>query len=412
MVGLVYQIKTARQQESSKSSYGTGLVLDRCGILMTNYHVISQAVMEPKLNQLFLVRGTENLPLEILAVSSAHDLAVVRAPVRFERALTWAPQMPRVGDATYSIGIPLDLNLSIVRGVFNDVIPEGPYGRVHLSTPINAGMSGGPTVDVAAQLIGVNVSRAVGAQNISFAVPQNFARKLWTSLGPRPCEAPAISAEGANQAIGRELDSVQKRLTEDLFKTQREKPDHRFGAWAVLPVPDYIDCWSRKEEDEKKRHATVRENCDMKESLYIDEGLDSGALSAERIIIERHRLNGLQFLRLVNRHIAQNSLLGDGGFAFAGKSGGRRPFGLSSCGERNVTSQSGAPIRVGLCVREMVRWPGFFDASVQLVTDVRHDQVAVQRLTFRGFRRDSIERVVSFATEGFRRPPASESRGP
>jgi S1-C subfamily serine protease len=169
---LVFQVKSSISEHASRASYGSAFVIGRNGILATNYHVVSQVVQEPKKYQLYLMDGPLSARAEILAIDVVHDLAVIHVQREFPRALDILGDAgPRQGEHVYSIGMPEDLNMAIIEGNFNGRLEFPPYESLHLSSPINHGMSGGPTVDRSGRVIGVNVAFLNEAQNISFAVP-------------------------------------------------------------------------------------------------------------------------------------------------------------------------------------------------------------------------------------------------
>lgn len=74
--------------------------------------------------------------------------------------------------------------MSLIEGVYNGLLESGPYQIVHVSTPLNEGMSGGPSVNETGKIIGVNDARILFSNNISFIVPVSKLASLIQELNP------------------------------------------------------------------------------------------------------------------------------------------------------------------------------------------------------------------------------------
>ena len=86
---LVFQVKTSRDANSSKASYGTGFVVDSSGLLITNYHVISSVVQDRyNLYKIFVVDKDQNYQAEIINFSVVHDLALIKINKKFDNILS------------------------------------------------------------------------------------------------------------------------------------------------------------------------------------------------------------------------------------------------------------------------------------------------------------------------------------
>ena len=142
----VYQVKTSQNAESSKASYGTGFVVDgEEGLLLTNYHVVSTYIQdEDDRYKIFVTDNDEVQEAEVLDFSVTYDLALIKVKKKYKGQLKLREETPGRGETIYSMGLPKDLNISLVEGNYNGVIKSGIYERILMSTPVNSGMSGGP----------------------------------------------------------------------------------------------------------------------------------------------------------------------------------------------------------------------------------------------------------------------------
>ena len=113
------QIRTLRRATRTQNSIGSGSYVDASGLVLTNFHVISDLALEPEnhLGVIVNVRGQET-QAQLLAFDVLHDLAVLRPagpPVDAAPALALRPPDEPLaqGERIYSLGNPLDVGFAI-----------------------------------------------------------------------------------------------------------------------------------------------------------------------------------------------------------------------------------------------------------------------------------------------------------
>jgi len=165
---------------------GSGIVIDANGTILTNYHVVENAV---KVTVSF--EKGKTVEAQVVGKDPSNDLAVLRIPTD---GLTLHPltlgdsSAVQVGDPVLAIGNPFDLERTLTTGVISALqrqitAPNGFTINNVLQTdaPINPGNSGGPLLNASGQVIGINSQiETGGASNgsvgIGFAVPINTAK--------------------------------------------------------------------------------------------------------------------------------------------------------------------------------------------------------------------------------------------
>jgi serine protease Do len=163
-------------------TYGSGFIIDPTGVIVTNKHVIDGA-----LDIKVLLSDGKVASAKLLAVAAMIDLAVLKINVAQSLpALKWGnSDALRVGNAVLAIGNPLGLGLSVSAGIvsaLNRDIQESPFDDfIQTDAAINHGNSGGPLVDLAGEVIGVdtalyNPDEAGGFIGIGLAIPSDTAR--------------------------------------------------------------------------------------------------------------------------------------------------------------------------------------------------------------------------------------------
>ena len=177
-----------------QQALGSGFVLDKAGHIVTNYHVIEGG---DQIEVSFSNQDT--LEAKLVGSDPSTDLAVLRVATN-SRGLTplqlGDSDAVRVGDPVVAIGNPFGLDRTATAGIVSAVqertitAPNGsPIDHViQTDAPINRGNSGGPLLNAAGEVIGVNSQistsgdREVGDDGIGFAVPSNTVRNVVAQL--------------------------------------------------------------------------------------------------------------------------------------------------------------------------------------------------------------------------------------
>ena len=133
----VYQIRVINKQTGDKSSIGSGFVISKDNILATNYHVVSEYVNDPDLFRLeYLATNGKKGPLELIDFDVVHDLAVIKSKEPMGAPLAVAPLPPK-GATLFSLGNPMDLGFTIVKGSNNGILTKAEDGNILFSGSLN-----------------------------------------------------------------------------------------------------------------------------------------------------------------------------------------------------------------------------------------------------------------------------------
>ncbi|MFP4144211.1 MAG: S1C family serine protease [Phycisphaeraceae bacterium] len=169
---------------------GSGFIWDEAGHVVTNYHVLEGASSAE-----VVMADQTTYPAELVGVSPAHDLAVLRIDADADelRALpVGSSENLRVGQYVLAIGNPFGLNQTLTTGVISSLgrQVQAPTGQIieqaiQTDAAINPGNSGGPLLDSGGRLIGVNtaiVSPSGAYAGIGFAVPVSTVLRVVPQL--------------------------------------------------------------------------------------------------------------------------------------------------------------------------------------------------------------------------------------
>lgn len=152
---------------------GSAWLYDTQGHLVTNHHVIADIKRSLRVQ----FAGKPEIPAVIVGSDPSTDLAVLKVTLNVPAvALPLRPQLPALGELCVAMGAPLrfreSVSLGIVSGLHRQLtLPDGVLEEiVQTDAAINPGNSGGPLIDMAGQVIGVNVAKRGDADNIGFAI--------------------------------------------------------------------------------------------------------------------------------------------------------------------------------------------------------------------------------------------------
>lgn len=386
----VFKVKTSVSEAAAKASYGTGFAVSQDGLVVTNFHVISDAVVKPHLNQIYLVDDQQSWPAKILAVDVTQDLAVIKVDQKLSHWLRFAEQAPQKGESIFSIGEPEDLNMAIVTGVYNGELKHGPYANIHMSAPVNSGMSGGPTVNSKGEIVGVVVSKLAFSDSVSFSVPARFAKSLIESAK----QAPKPNADAVMEDVRQQLVKLQSQLTDRIVEP---RPASKFGRWMVVGWPTELKCWSDRSEDQDDGlFETLRQRCHLPHSSMIGR-LQLGTYSIEYNAITSRKLNRPRFLRLMENELQSSR------FRVENYYGGLT---AQVCSAAHVVNRAKLAFLVTTCSAAHVKTPELRDTTVLARSLSAPPHGLSLRIEIKGFTPESVIQVTRLLLDGI-----SEAQG-
>jgi Do/DeqQ family serine protease len=169
--------------EASPRATGSGVVFSADGAILTNNHVIEQAL---SMNVRFA--DGRVFPARLVGRDPATDLAVLRVEAKGLAAATFADRdEARVGEWVLAIGSPFGLSRTVTAGVVS-ATGRGSLGAnevedyLQTDAGINPGNSGGPLVDLEGRVVGINTMIVGRGSGIGFAVPGTMARRVAEQL--------------------------------------------------------------------------------------------------------------------------------------------------------------------------------------------------------------------------------------
>lgn len=193
---------------------GSGVVWDTNGNVITNFHVIQNADAAQ-----VTLADQSNWKARVVGVAPDKDLAVLRidAPATRLRPIPIGTSKDlQVGQGVFAIGNPFGLDQTLTTGVISalgreiESVTRRPIqGVIQTDAAVNPGNSGGPLLDSAGRLIGVNAaiySPSGASAGIGFAIPVDTVNRIVPELiRYGKITRPGIGVQAAEDQIAQQL---------------------------------------------------------------------------------------------------------------------------------------------------------------------------------------------------------------
>jgi putative serine protease PepD len=223
---VAIRVRTASGEDS-----GTGIVLNDSGLILTNNHVVAEAstiVVSPGKST------SQTTSATLVGADPNRDLALIKVdpsglglkPLKLADSST-----AQVGDPVYAIGNPYGLDETLTRGIVSALgreiaAPDGAKitGAIQTDAALNPGNSGGPLIDAAGEVIGVNSQIAStqaesagsqpGSTGVGFAISSDTAAQIIKTIEAGGASSATTTTEAQRGAVESESGATRGGRTE------------------------------------------------------------------------------------------------------------------------------------------------------------------------------------------------------
>jgi len=184
--GLVQRVRLSLViVNGHRFGFGAGVIWSADGLILTNAHVVQKRRPYVRLDD------EREFEARLVARDREIDLALLEIEARDLPALPVAEGLPRVGEMVFTFGHPWGQRGSVSGGIVSAIAAAQAGGRrgglpiIRSDAPLAPGNSGGPLVNGAGELVGINAMIVGGDQSI--AIPATVGRDfVRASLAARP----------------------------------------------------------------------------------------------------------------------------------------------------------------------------------------------------------------------------------
>ena len=181
-------------EQQRRTSLGSGIIVDPKGYIITNNHVVERATKV----KVYLAGG-EEYTAKVIGTDPVADIAVIKISGKkdFSYAKIGNSKAMKVGDWVIAIGSPFGFEQTVTAGIISTTgrtfenrassAPDYSYLNDYLQTDaaINHGNSGGPLVNMNAEVVGINTfisSYSGGSTGVGFAVPSHIFTSVYNQI--------------------------------------------------------------------------------------------------------------------------------------------------------------------------------------------------------------------------------------
>jgi len=175
------------KKEKTKIGGGSGFIVSFDGYIITSNHVVAERDADYSV----IYEPTKTYPAKVISRDPISDVAILKIQVKdFPYLELGDSDKIELGETVIAVGNALGefhdtVSTGVVSGLSRYITAfsglsrqaEMLRGLIQTDAAINPGNSGGPLVNIEGKVIGINTAMVMGAQNIGFAIPINYAKK-------------------------------------------------------------------------------------------------------------------------------------------------------------------------------------------------------------------------------------------
>ncbi len=176
------------QPKKVEQNIGSGFIVSSDGLIITNKHVVADTSVTYQV----LTNDSKKYTVEKIYRDPMNDLAILKISAGSLKPLKFGDSSHlKLGQLAIAIGTPLGeftntVTKGIISGLGRGITAGSPYegyvekldNVIQTDAPISPGNSGGPLLNSAGDVIGINTAIASEGQNIGFAIPVNIVKNL------------------------------------------------------------------------------------------------------------------------------------------------------------------------------------------------------------------------------------------
>ncbi|KKQ01769.1 MAG: putative serine protease do-like protein [Candidatus Roizmanbacteria bacterium GW2011_GWA2_36_23] len=180
--------QTPDKKEKIERNIGSGFIISKDGLIITNKHVVSDSKATYKV----LTNSNKKHDVVKIYRDPLNDLAILKIDTNGLKPIPLGESSNlKLGQLVIAIGTPLGeftntVTKGIISGLGRGITAGSPLegfvekldNVIQTDAPINPGNSGGPLLNSKGQVIGINTAIAEEGQNIGFAIPVNIVKEL------------------------------------------------------------------------------------------------------------------------------------------------------------------------------------------------------------------------------------------
>lgn len=378
----IAQVEIFNRASGQNVSTGSGFFINEQGLMATNYHVVSKVVFDA---DIYAIRYVDSLgeqqQAKLVDIDIINDLALLQTEIKQSEFFTLAADVPGKGHPLYSLGNPLNLGMVVTPGNYNGLIEHRFIERINLTGAINPGMSGGPTINSAAQVVGINVTTR--GNQMGGLVPVSKLQALLSSYQDLKDSA---DTEDFIPKITQQLTAHQQALFTPLLASQWSVEE--LGATTILKeISDVLSCGTNTNESlDKRQYDYISVGCSLNEYTFLNQHSKLAGFSYSFALYESDKLNSTQLARLY--HLAMNNKPRKSHVSY-------RDMTNFQCDQGILSTAVANNIKTSFCIRAYRQHEGLFDVRFAALLLGKEDKGLVAKFSLNGVSQHTAQTFAS-----------------
>lgn len=172
---IIQRYAAAVVQIATPYSTGTGVCLPQYGLIVTNEHVVRD-------NKEVVIKGhgLETQLGQLVYLNTGHDLAFIKVQTDMGGSddIRLSQQPLSIGEEVIAIGHPFGMDLTVTKGIVSSINPElSDINFIQHDAALQPGNSGGPLLNTAGEIVGINTFLVKKGNNVAFSLPAMALRQ-------------------------------------------------------------------------------------------------------------------------------------------------------------------------------------------------------------------------------------------
>lgn len=373
------KVEVRDKTTDTKKSTGSGFVINRYNMIVTNYHVISNYYINPRDNKIAMVFSElGDVSLELLMVDVINDLALLRINQRISKELIpleIEKRAPRIGDKIYSMGYPHGWGFTILDGLFNERIDKKYNDQYIVSSTLSPGMSGGPTLNEWGSVVAVNVA---ATNRLSIVIPANKISDLVNTYITNAANINVSEAENIKKIRAVTARKYSEYI--DSLITEIKNPNM---------LSEQFECWFLGDGDGSSRRTRIQKEekqCVTNSEIYIDSSTYLGDIRLNKSQYKNSSENQLLYERFIEKKYSSIIM---------------KPIGYS-CRNQRFKRPINDIVHINICTdkNDNVVASDLYDIRLNLMYERKPGEYQIDEYEFIGFNVDKIMDFLNFLMYG------------
>lgn len=398
-INAIVKVQVQSRLGKEKISVGSGSIIREDGLIVTNYHVISEHFSDPANNKIVFSVGKdpEEIVANLEAVDLVNDLALIKPLNKneYKDIVEIEKGNLQQGEKIYSLGFPHNWSMTMIDGIFNGYMDKQLTSHYLVSHALSSGMSGGPTFNEQGKLVAINVA---ATNKLSILIPVTSLSVLLSRYKQEVKAYP--SKEQYIQKINLVRDNAISRyadFSEELLSQIVKSDPVEIGKFKLPLRNRLLECWSRKEKAEpgnldkveikqKEELVQIERSCSTQDSIFLQESNNIGQISVNTFYYQNNNTTPFVIWKTLEKKFNVVAIKNENSTeTYKGK-----------CFINNITNSGKKLQKMQICISPLKETNRLWRIQIAQIYQDGFNQAMILDFLFDGFTEKSINKIIEY----------------